>query len=205
MACGSAGRAAGRHRAVGRGPIMAAYCLIAQWPMWKPGDIGLGSRDLIVTLSSSQRPSSSPLSRAPAHRPRARHGSFRVAGELGQRVEDRAAAMFAALEGPLAACWPCGPCYVIRRPGRAAVRRHHVRVVVQVQRIACLQVVTSLPQWHGLPSDTPWLAWWPERRLLVAQGSTTTGSSCCRAAVLALSPGWPGSTGPTAGSCVPSW
>ena len=171
-------------------PIMASFCLTAQWPMWRPGDIGLAAANLFVTLSFYAT-------------------SVFVAAEPQQRLTGLglAAAAFlwpvnwvnewhvgplpvlAALEGPLAsllAVWA-----LLRYPSPWPRRRYDVItlvIVVLVEGTACLPVLTSLPQWHGLPQGTPWLAWWPdERAYVLAQGIYNYGIIVVAvAAVLAL-------------------
>src|SRR6201999_2181720 len=39
-------------------------------------------------------------------------------------------------------------------------------IVAVIQAGATLQVLTSLPQWHGLSPDTTWLAWGPDREVM---------------------------------------
>ena len=89
-----AGRAVvSRPRCWPASPLMAAYCLIAQWPLWtirpsrprrrRPAGHRLLLRDGRLRLRRA---------RAPAHRRRPRRRGPGVAAELGQRVEGRAAA-----------------------------------------------------------------------------------------------------------------
>ena len=147
-------------------PLLAVFCLIVQWPLWNPGNIGLVVANLLVTVSFYAT-------------------AVFVYVEPGHRLTGAglAAAAFlwpvnwinewdvgpfpllAALEGPLAALiavWA-----LLRYPVPWSRRRYEVITIVTlllVQGGAALQVVTSLPQWRGLPQYTLWLAWWPDER-----------------------------------------
>jgi signal transduction histidine kinase len=171
-------------------PLVVACCLAAQWPLWTPGTITLATANLFVSVFFYAT-------------------SVFVASEPGQRVTGAVLAvaallwplnwvnewnagplpLIAALEGPLyglLAVWA-----LLRYPAPWPRRRDNVIVfvvIVFVQLIACLQVVTSLPEWHGLPSGTTWLAWWPDRgAYAVSQGIYNYGIiAAAVAAVLAL-------------------
>ena len=146
-------------------PLVVACCLAAQWPLWTSDMIGLATANLLVSVSFYVT-------------------SVFVAAEPGQRLTGAVLAaaallwplnwvnewhagplpLIAALEGPLyglLAVWA-----LLRYPAPWPRRRYDVIafvVVAGIQLIACLQVVTSLPQWHGLAPGTTWLAWWPGR------------------------------------------
>ena len=171
-------------------PLVVACCLAAQWPLWTSGKIGLATADLFVSVSFYMT-------------------SVFVAAEPGQRLTGAALAaaallwplnwvnewhagplpLIAALEGPLyglLAVWG-----LLRYPAAWPRRWHDVIafvVVAGVQLIACLQVVTSLPQWHSLSPGTTWVTWWPDRTAYaVSQGLYNYGIiAVAIAGVLAL-------------------
>ncbi len=147
-------------------PLLAIFCLIAQWPLWTPGNIGLAVANLLVTISfyatavfvyaePRQRLTGIGLAAAAFLWPLNWVNEWNV-GPLP---------LLAALEGPLAsllAVWA-----LLRYPSPWTRRRHEaitIAILLLVQGAASVQVLTSLPQWHGLPQNMPWLAWWPDER-----------------------------------------
>ena len=146
-------------------PLMAVYCLVAQWPLLTSGHLGLGVGDLLVTVFFFA--TAVFVYAEPGHRlTGATLAAAALVWPLNWVNEWKAGPLplIAALVGPLyglLAVWA-----LLRYPAPWARRGHDVTafaVVVAAQLIACLQVVTSRPQWHGLPAGTPWLAWWPDR------------------------------------------
>ena len=146
-------------------PLMAAYCLIVQWPLWTTGHPGLVTGDLLVTVFFFA--TAVFVYAEPGHR---LTGAVLCTAALVwplNWVNDWKAGplpLIAALVGPLyglLAVWA-----LLRYPAPWARRWQDVTafaVIVAAQLIACLQVVTSRPHWHGLPVGTPWLTWWPDR------------------------------------------
>jgi signal transduction histidine kinase len=171
-------------------PLMAAYCLLAQWPLWTSGKHVLVAADLLVTVTFFA--TAVFVYAEPGHR---LTGTALAAAALVWPLnwvnEWKAGPLplIAALEGPLyglLAVWA-----LLRYPAPWPRRWQDATafgVVVAVQLIACLQVVTSLPQWHHLPPGTVWLAWWPGMRAYhVSQGIYNYGIVPVAAvAVLAL-------------------
>lgn len=149
-------------------PCMAALCVVVQWPLWTSGKVGLAAANLVVSLAfyatsvfvygePRQRLTGVALAAAALLWPLNWVNEWRV-GPLP---------LIAALEGPLyglLAVWA-----LLRYP--SPWRRVHDAIafaaVILIQLVACLQVVTSLPEWHGLPAGTTWLAWWPDRHAYV--------------------------------------
>jgi signal transduction histidine kinase len=169
-------------------PLVGLYCVLVQWPLWKPAEYPLAVGNLLVTMSFFA-------------------ASVFVAAEHGHRVTGvvlGAAALLwpvnwieewyvgplplvAALEGPLAtllAVWA-----LLRYPAPWSRRRYELittAALVLDQILACLPVVTSLPQWHGLPPNTPWLVWWPDRRAYEITGAVAGVAAVVAAAAAAI-------------------
>ena len=171
-------------------PLVVACCLAAQWPLWTSGKIGLATANLFVSISFYV--TSLFVAAKPGHRLTGAALAAAALLWLLNWVNEWNAGplpLIAALEGPLyglVAVWA-----LLRYPAPWPRRRYDViafAVVVLVQLIACLQVVTSLPQWHGLPPGTTWLAWWPDRTAYaVSQGIYNYGIiAIAIAGVLAL-------------------
>ncbi len=147
-------------------PLLAAFCVIAQWPLWNPGNLGLAVANLLVTISfyatavfvyiePQHRLTGIALAVAAFLWPLNWVNEWKV-GPLP---------LVAALEGPLAALLAVGA--LLRYPVPWSRRRYEamaIAILLLVQAMASLQVVTSLPQWHSLPPHTLWLAWWPGKR-----------------------------------------
>src|ERR1022692_2430350 len=143
-------------------PLLGLFCVIAQWPLWVPDNLGLATVNLLVTVTFYA--TSVFVSAEPGHR---LTGAGLAAAAFLWPVNwvnewhVGALPLAAALEGPLAsllAVWA-----LLRYPAPWARRRQEAAVVagfVLVQCLASLQVVTSLPQWHHLPRNTLWLSWW---------------------------------------------
>jgi signal transduction histidine kinase len=146
-------------------PLLAVFCVVAQWPLWNPGNLGLAGANLLVTVSfyatavfvcaePRHRLTGAALAAAAFLWPLNWVNEWHV-GPLP---------LLAALEGPLAgliAVWA-----LLRYPVPWSRRRYEVisaAVLLLVQGTASLPVLTSRPQWHGLPPHTVWLAWWPDR------------------------------------------
>jgi signal transduction histidine kinase len=146
-------------------PPLAAFCLLVQWPLWAAGDIALAAVNLAVTVTfyatavfvyaePGHQLTGAGLAAAAVLWPVNWVNEWHV-GPLP---------LIAALEGPFAALLAVWA--LLRYPARWRRRRDEVAaltVILLVQAVACLPVVTSRPEWHGLPSGAPWLAWWPGR------------------------------------------
>ena len=145
-------------------PGTAALCALAQWPLWTSGNAGLAAANLLVSVTFFAT-------------------SVFIYGEPRQRLTGAALAaaallwplnwvnewhagplpLIAALEGPLYGLVAVWALLRYPVPWRRAYDVIAFGVVVVVQLVACLQVVTSRPEWHNLPAGTTWLAWWPDR------------------------------------------
>ena len=144
---------------------MAAFCIVAQWPLWNPGNLGLAVANLLVTVSFY---ATAVLVYAdPRHRlTGAGLAAAAFLWPLNWVNEWQAGPLplVAALEGPLAALvavWA-----LLRYPVPWSRRRDEamlITVFMLVQAAASLPVLMSLPQWHGLPPRTLWLALWPDK------------------------------------------
>ncbi|MEP7025178.1 MAG: hypothetical protein ABJB47_15560, partial [Actinomycetota bacterium] len=144
-------------------PAIGLFCLIAQWPLWRPDNVSLAAANLLITVTFYTI-------------------SVFVYAEPGHRLTGLALAaaallwplnwvnewqagplpLIAALNGPLAyllAVWA-----LLRYPAHWRRRRYDAAAAVLllfVQLSAGLQVVTSRPEWTGLPQGATWLTWWP--------------------------------------------
>lgn len=146
--------------------LLAMFCLIAQWPLWAPGNVGLAVANLLVTVSFYA--TSVFVFIEPQHR---LTGIGLAAAAFLWPVNwvnvwnVGPLPLLAALEGPLAsllAVWA-----LLRYPASWTRRRYEamtIAIFLLVQGASSLQVLTSLPQWHGLPQNTPWLSLWPDKR-----------------------------------------
>jgi len=146
--------------------LIAVFCVVAQWPLWNPGNLGLAIANLLVTVSFYA--TAVFVYAEPRHR--LTGAGLAVAAFLWPvnwvnewRVGPLP--LVAALAGPLAALvavWA-----LLRYPVPWSRRRYEVMsitVLLLVQAASSLPVLTSLPQWHGLPPRTLWLALWPDKK-----------------------------------------
>jgi signal transduction histidine kinase len=148
-------------------PLLTAWCVLVQWPIWARGSVVLAAANLLVTATFFA--AAVFIYGEPPHR--LTGAALAVAALLWpvNWINEWNTGVFpvlAALEGPLAsllAVWA-----LLRYPAAWARRRPDLLIalaLVLVQVVACLPVLTSRPQWHhGLTAATPWLAWWPGRR-----------------------------------------
>lgn len=146
-------------------PLLGVFCVVVQRPLWAQGHGILIVANLLVALSFYV--TAVFVGAEPGHR-------ITGAGLLAAAflwpmnwINEWHAGplpLIAALEGPFAsllAVWA-----LMRYPAPWSRRRDDVLtlgIVAVIQAVASLPVLTSLPQWHGLPPATPWLAWWPDR------------------------------------------
>jgi signal transduction histidine kinase len=181
-------------------PLLAAFCVLVQWPIWVHGSVVLAAANLLVTVTFFA--TAVFIYGEPRHR---LTGAALAAAALLWPVDwinEWNTGLFpilAALEGPLAsllAVWA-----LLRYPAAWTRRRPDLLIglaLVLVQGLACLPVVTSLPQWHGLSATTPWLGWWPgQRPYLVTRDLYNYGIiGVAVIAVVALVARWLRLTGP---------
>ena len=188
---------------------MAAFCLIAQWPMWRPGDVGLAAANLFVTLSFYA--TSVFVAAEPQHRLTGlglAAAAFLWPVNWVNEWHVGPLPVLAALEGPLAsllAVWA-----LLRYPSPWPRRRYDVItlvIVVLVEGTACLPGAS-----HPCRSGTAcrkarrgWPGGQIERAYVLAQGIYNYGIIVVAvAAVLALTIRLDRLTGQTAGSCARS-
>jgi two-component sensor histidine kinase len=146
-------------------PLITVFCLVVQWPLWNPGNVGLAVANLLVTVSFYATAVFVYIE--PGHRLTGvglAAAAFLWPVNWVNEWNAGPLPLIAALEGPLAALiavWA-----LLRYPVPWSRRRYEamsIAALLLVQGSATLQVVMSLPQWHGLPQHTLWLAWWPDK------------------------------------------